>query len=404
MLARIRIPGGLIATQQVRVLAEAAEQFADGSLDITARAGVQLRGIANESLQGLAEALAAAGLLPSPEHERVRNILANPFAGVDPQESIDVRPLVRELDARLIADARLAALPPRFAFALDGGGDFCASAKADLALRAVVTADGLRLHLLIGAEPAGYGVPPQAAVDALLAAAHAALTLAGSCNAPDHWRLADLSGARSAIGSALAPYRAACPSPSVPTNIAVPLGVLPAQRNHSANLVPTIPLGRLHASQARGIADISERFQTDVRLAWWRGIVFAAVDRSSVPGVREALARLGLVLDGSDGYAGIAACAGIDGCPAALADVRADARSLAQRLAGLPAAGDWSVNFAGCAKRCAMRTSVGVDLVATERGYDMLVGGTLVAADICAPQAIDAALGAHAARRAGALR
>lgn len=400
LLARIRIPGGLVTAAQVRALASAAERCGDGRIDVTSRGSVQLRGIAAAALTELAEALAAAGLLPSATHDRVRNIVASPFTGVDPDEMIDTRPLVRELDARLVADRAFAALPAKFCFAVDGGGRPFDTAIADLALRAVKADAGLRFHLVVGGMPTGFGVATAAAVGVLLDAARAALAFAASREAPPRgWRLVTLRGARSAIVSAIAPRLAVCPVPATTAQRAdVPTGILPARRANCMNVVPSIPLGRLEAKQARAVADIADRCRAELRLAPWRGVVIAGVPRAAVRNVVAGLDRVGLAIDASDGYAGLAACAGIDGCAFALADVRRHAAELARLRSGMHPSAMSSVNLAACAKRCGMRRGATADLVATETGYDVTLEGKLVRSGASPADALSLAIVAHGTR------
>src|SRR2546423_6150995 len=101
LLVRVRVPGGLIVGSQWAVLAQLARRYGDGRIDITARANVQLRGLRAQTLPEVTRELESIGLLPSRSHERVRNILVSPFAGIDPGELLDVRPFVRALDAGL---------------------------------------------------------------------------------------------------------------------------------------------------------------------------------------------------------------------------------------------------------------------------------------------------------------
>lgn len=397
-LVRVRVPGGLIEPNQLAAIARAAERYADGYVDLTARAGIQLRGVRDGALEALAEALAASGLLPSAAHDRVRNIIASPFAGIDPAESIDVRPLVRALDAALRADATLAALPPKFVFAIDGGG--CASpGRADLALSAVETAEGIRWSLAVGGVATGWGAPPDSAVAILLDAARAALAFAAASHSLERgWRLASLAGVTAAVLDALGTRLVACAEPThrpVPT--IAPIGAVHAHRADLVNVVPSIPLGRLAASQAAALADLAERCGADLRLAPWRGVVLGAVRRAALPEVEAELTRLRLPLDRSDGFAGIAACAGSEACPSALADVRADAVRLARRLAGAAAPPGWSVNLAGCSKRCAMRGGASVDLVATDCGYDVHLAGTPQRTGVPAELALAIAVAAQSA-------
>lgn len=110
-LARIRLPGGRIDARGLRAVASAS-RLGNRIVELTSRASLQVRGLADD---GLVAPLTAAGLLPSPSHERVRNILASPLAG----PAVDA--LVVKLDRALCADPELAKLSGRFMFAVDDG-------------------------------------------------------------------------------------------------------------------------------------------------------------------------------------------------------------------------------------------------------------------------------------------
>src|SRR5690606_13783093 len=142
-LGRRRVPGGQIPDGALRALSTASIAYADGDVHLTSRGNLQLRGIELDECgavpAGLADAVAAAGLLPSASHERVRNIVASPLSGLAGGLA-DVRPLVREFDAALCADPALAELPGRFLFGIDDGRGDIASLRCDLT--AVALGDG----------------------------------------------------------------------------------------------------------------------------------------------------------------------------------------------------------------------------------------------------------------------
>jgi len=401
LLVRVRIPGGLLGAPALSALARASVQYGDGRLDFTARASVQLRGVRADGLNVLGDVLATAGLLPSRAHDRVRNVVASPFAGVDPDELLDPRPLVSQLDAALVADPALAGLPAKFAFAVDGGGRPFPISRPDIALHAVASVDGPHIHFVLGGTPTGVTTTPESAPTLALAVAHAALAAATALGAAETWRLGSMQHVREAAQAALHAPSAAlrivqpAPVPLASNGIAVPLGTLAAREHDHINVVPSVPLGRLTAAQAIAVAEIAASVGADVRLGWWRGLVLADVPRAVAAEVVAALTHLGLPCDRRDGFVGIAACAGSAGCDAALADVRRDAAGLAGRLAGAEITG-WSANFAGCEKRCAMRRGASVDIVATPDGYDLFRAGgrvrtqassadALAFAHMCAP-------------------
>lgn len=147
LLARAKVPGGILTTAQLAVVGEAAAAFGNGVVEITNRANLQLRGIRDEAADGLRSMLVDAGVVaPTEAAEDRRNVLASPTAGLDPSELLDVRPVVRSvvetldgLDAVLGRD--IAALPHKFGVLVDGGGRCTLRGRGlDLTLGAVVLA------------------------------------------------------------------------------------------------------------------------------------------------------------------------------------------------------------------------------------------------------------------------
>ncbi|WP_234362933.1 cobalamin biosynthesis protein CobG [Streptomyces formicae] len=203
-LARLRLPGGLLTSRQVEALATAAERLADGHLSVTSRGNVELRGLGDACGGELATLLADAGLLPSEQHERVRNVVASPLAGIDGLGHADVRLWARELDGLLCAQEWTPELSGRFLFALDDGRGDVAGLGADVTLIAESTGTAL---LLLG--DAAHRVPASAAPRAALAAAAAFLAAARAAG-NGAWRVRELPGGQG-VGVAKALEEAGIP-------------------------------------------------------------------------------------------------------------------------------------------------------------------------------------------------
>ncbi|OLF19307.1 hypothetical protein [Actinophytocola xanthii] len=165
-IVRLRVPGGRISPDALLRVVDAAERYGDGTVLLTRRANLQLRGIGTEGgavAAGLVDAVAAAGLLPSRTHELVRNILVSPLTGLHGGR-LDLRPVVRALDDALLADPALAGLGGRFLFVLDDGRGDVARRDLDLGL---VALDAARVQLRIGATGWGPVVPADRAASEL---------------------------------------------------------------------------------------------------------------------------------------------------------------------------------------------------------------------------------------------
>lgn len=148
LLVRIRLAGGRLAGEQLDALLAVADAYGDGSVYLTARANLQVRGISGADCltEELVDAFEATGLMPSRSHELVRNVLASPQTGYAGGR-VDLRPLIAELDLLLQQDPVLAGLPGRFLFVLDDGRGDLLDRRADLGL---VALDGERVQLRIG--------------------------------------------------------------------------------------------------------------------------------------------------------------------------------------------------------------------------------------------------------------
>jgi precorrin-3B synthase len=138
-LVRLRLVGGSISAQALADLALVAGEHGDGNLYLTQRANIQVRGIDHEDgclPDAFVDAIRAAGLLPSPSHELVRNIMVSPLSGRVGGQA-DLREVATDLDERLCADPDLAGLAGRFLFVLDDGRGDLVGRSLDLGVMAV---------------------------------------------------------------------------------------------------------------------------------------------------------------------------------------------------------------------------------------------------------------------------
>ncbi|MFF9849393.1 cobalamin biosynthesis protein CobG [Streptomyces litmocidini] len=370
-LARLRLPAGRLTPRQAEVLARAAETLGDGRISITSRGNAELRGLGEGCGAELADLLAGAGLLPSPTHERVRNIVASPGAGLDGLGHADVQLWARALDAALCAEPRAASLSGRFLFVLDDGRGDVAGLGGDVSLIAgrdgsvllrigspgapprPKAPGGFRLAAAAGDDTADGGDTADGAdtaADAVRAALATALAFLDAAEAAGNgaWRphelpdghVPDWAGALARAGITAEPV----PAPPLP----VPRPPAPGPLGDHA-LHVLAPLGRLTAAQLRALADGAD----ELRLTPWRGVVAVGTRAGRLPD----LEAYGLVTRPDLPSVGVSACTGRPGCAKSLADVRTDA-ALVQR-GGLP------VHYSGCERRCGHPHGTWVDVLAT---------------------------------------
>ena len=137
-MVRIRIPNGLLRSNQVRAVADIAERHARSVADITVRQNVQLHWVTLESLPEVLESLWHAGLTTTGACGDVaRNITGCPVAGLDAEEIVDASPLALAIDRELGGAAEFYNLPRKFKISITGCKSWCSYPEInDVALTA----------------------------------------------------------------------------------------------------------------------------------------------------------------------------------------------------------------------------------------------------------------------------
>ncbi len=350
-LARLRLPGGTITAEQLEALAEVADGLGAGTLELTGRGNLQIRGVTDTA--AVAEQVAAAGLLPSVTHERVRNIVASPLSG-RVGGLADVRPWVHQLDAAIQADPELAGLPGRFLFSLDDGSADVSGLGADVGIQ--VFPDGAAL--LLAGRDTGVRVDAEDCVPTLIAVARRFLKERGLTEGGNAWRVVELDEPDVLLGDLrpVAPAGGRFP-PARP-----PVGWI-EQSSEEVTLGAAVPLGVLTARQARFVAAIG----APVVITPWRSLLVCDLDPGVADTALRVLAPLGLVFDETSRWLDVTACVGSPGCAKSRADVRADAtRAVESDAAAGTHAG--AVHYVGCERSCGRPPAAQV-MVATGSGY-----------------------------------
>ena len=379
-VARIRLPGGYVTGRRLRTLAALASGLGSGCVDLTARANVQLRGVRADDAGELARRAAAAGLLPSPAHDKARNITASPLAGLAGHP--EVRRLVRALDRAVLADPDLAGLPGRFIFCLDDGSGRAGLSRCDVGLRR--GADGA--DLIVAGRHTGLHGPTGRMVD--LAAEAARVFLRQRQQILEPGRLisgqdpASEPGPRPGItgvaglpdgGAAIAAALGGALGERVTDNVSrLPLGLVRDHASAATGSAPSAgpavvvaaPLARLTGPQLRLLGRMVRPGEV-ARLTVAGRIVLPLAEPAD--GALARLAAAGLLVCDDHALATVTACSGMS-CAKSLADVR----SAAARVAGLAA-----VHWAGCGRTCG-RPADATAVVAMAADQFALAGGRVL--------------------------
>jgi precorrin-3B synthase len=346
-LARIRLPGGLITPDQLQAVVEVAETYGDAHVELTSRGNLQLRGITD--LDGAGNRIVAAGLIPTPSHERVRNLQLSALSGRR-GGLVDLRPTLHALDAGLRGDPGLAQLPARFLFGVDDGRGDVLTQRPDTG---IVALSAEWAEIVVAGAGAGALVPLDRAVDVMLGLARAFLA-----DRSDEWRIEDLVD-RAAITAALDGL-APVTDPRAPLPPAEPLiGWLP-QNDGLVTLGSVAPHGRLPARTAEFLAAIG----TDIYFTPNKEILVCDLAEGVADTVLRVLAPMGLVFDAGSPWSQVSACTGLPGCDRSHADVRADLEFRLREPV------EMREHWVGCDRGCGAPRAAHIQVRATGDGYE----------------------------------
>jgi len=327
LVVRLRAPFGRFSRDQTAGVADLSQRFGNGLLDLSARANLQIRGVSEADHGALIDGLAALGLVDSdPATEARRNIVMQPFW----QEGDTDHRIAATLNAALTApDA--AQTPGKFGYAVDCGPlAHLRSISADIRIERV----GDDLICRADGSETGARITAETAADTALELAAWFLASGGAPEGRGRMAAHLARGAElpRAFRQATRATGAAAPCAPGPT---------------AQGMLVALEFGQVTAEIFASLAQIAP-----LRLTPWRMLL--------LEGAASAPDLTGLIHDAADPRLNIHVCTGAPGCPQALSQTRAVARTLAPHLApGQP------LHISGCAKGCAHPGPASLTLTAT---------------------------------------
>ena len=339
LVLRIRPPLGCLTQAQGQGIAELAACYAQPLLDLTSRANLQLRGIAEAHYPALLAELQVLELIDTDINaESRRNILVSPF-----WEAGDGTPTLARLLTEALAQPTAPQLPAKFGFALDcGPTPVLRGCSADIRLERY--AQGF----LVYANGSTHGAVASAEC-AIAKAMELARWFIAAGGAPlGRGRMAPL------VAHTLVPTHLA-DTPVPPGNgDCPPWGLVPQ------GCVVGFEFGQISVDTLRALSALSP-----LRLTPWRSVLVEGAQ--SVPAIP---APSTLITHADDVRLRVSACTGAPGCTQAAAPTR----ELARALAPLVPTGH-TLHISGCSKGCA-HPEAALTLVATPTGFDLIQHGT----------------------------
>ena len=406
-MCRLRIPNGILSAHQFEGIADLADSLGGGTVDVTTRANLQIREIEPRSVIDVLTGIQDLGLTSrGAGADNIRNITGSPTAGIDPTELIDTRPLARALHFTILNHRELYGLPRKFNIAFDGGGQVSVLEDTnDIGFAAVRVGDGaavpagvyFRMYLggITGhgdfAHDTGILLKSEECVAAAVAVVRVFIAHGDRTDRKrarfkyllDEW---GMDRVMAEVGKELS-----FTPPKVPPEQCLPRGPLlkhghigiHRQKRKGMNYIGVgLPVGRLSAAQARGLAAIASQFGSGtVRLTVWQNLILSDISDAKLSGARTAIEELGLNAEASPIRGALVACTGNTGCKFAATDTKAQALYLAQYLeTRIKLDKPINIHLTGCPHSCAQHYvgDIGLLGVKVAQGDEMIEGYTIV--------------------------
>ena len=414
-MLRIRIDGGALTREQLRVIADISTEFARDTADISDRQNIQYHWIRVEDMPEIWRRLEAVGLSTTEACGDVpRVVLGSPVAGIAADEILDPTPVIEEITRRFVGDPELANLPRKFKTAITGHPSLDVVHEInDISLVAVVHPElGPGYDLWVGgglstsprlAERLGVFVKQEQAADVW----HGVIRIFrdyGYRRLRNKARLKFLLAEwgvvkfREVLETEYLGYALpAGPAPAVAKTPGDHIGVhLQKDGRLYVGAAPTV--GRVNGTKLGALADLMETVGTErLRLTPHQKLVLLDVPVAEQDRVVEGLAAIGLTTTPSPFRRSTLACTGIEFCKLAIVETKAAAATvideLETRLADVSdeiARSPLTLHINGCPNSCARIQTADIGLkgqIVTDAdgvqsaGYQVHLGGGLASSE-----------------------
>ena len=411
-MCRLRIPGGVVKSHQLREIAAIASELTTGYIQITTRNNFQIRLIEPKNCPEVLRRIQGCGLhSKGAGADNIRNITMNPCAGYDPHEIIDVRPLVNELATLIISSKEFYDLPRKFNIAYDGGGLISAVEDTnDIGASAVKiggNSDGIEpgiyFRIVLGgvtghqafASDWGVLVKPEQLNDVMVALLRVFIQFGDRTNRKkarfkyvvedkglegvliEAEKLLKYKLIRLTAGSAIQEKRTF--SQQGHSHV----GMYPQKQEGLVYIGATVPVGQMTSRQLSRLADLADSYGTgEVRLTVWQNFIIPNVNAIYAPTLAKSLKKLGFPCESSPLRNGFIACTGSKYCKFAATDTKGNAIAMMEYLdKRVKLDQPVNIHFTGCAHSCAQHFMGDIGLLGTKvktesgEGYHITVGG-----------------------------
>ncbi len=409
-MMRLRLPNGIITSNQTRTLAEIVQRYGDdGSADITTRQNLQLRGIRIEDLPDIFRRLKAVDLTSIQSGmDNVRNITGSPVAGLDADELFDTRELAIQVQDMITncgeGNPEFSNLPRKFNIAIAGCRDNSVHAEInDIAFVPAYTDGNIGFNVLVGgffsakrceaAIPLNVWASPSDVVDlckAILIVYRDRGPRANRQKSRLMWLIDELgieqfrAEVEQELGRALLPAAA---KDEIIWDKRDHIGIYDQKQSGLKYVGLHVPVGRLSAVDLFDLARIADVYgSSELRLTVEENVIIPNVPESRIESlVKEPLLER-FAIDPAPLTRALVSCTGSKFCNFALIETKSRSVEMIKALeAELSIPKPVRIHWTGCPNSCAQPQVADIGLMGTKvrkngktlEGVDIYMGGTV---------------------------
>lgn len=437
-MVRIKVPQGKITPNQMRVIGRCAEEFSRGFGHITTRQAIQLHNVRIEDVPTVMRYITSSGLTTREAGgDGVRNVQADPLAGIGPRHPFDVTPWGLATTRHFLRNPAAQRLPRKFKINFSGDDEDLGQAAVNdigaIATRNEASGNlGFKIYVGGGLGATSYAaqaLEPFTRFEDVIPTFEAILRVFDREGNRENRNRARLKWLVAGIGieafreKVFAERRAVIAvsgvNPEIPQIVldarahlpiqSSPLASLPAETGNdrfdrwvTTNAIATqdgkvaayvtVPLGDITSEEFLALADIAEDQapnstpHIDIRVTNRQNMIWRGIDVARLEELWSRLDTVGFGKPDAHRAGDPLTCPGADTCNLAITQSRGLAKALSSKLAetdlgSTPA----RINISGCSNSCGQHHLADIGLFGTERrfyetsapGYQLMVGGGL---------------------------
>lgn len=350
-MMRVRIPGGVLNSDQLRAVAHVSKTYGNNIADITTRQNFQFHWLTIQDIPVIIDLFNSVGLSTAGAcGDIMRNICGCSVAGIDPGEIYDTRPIIAEIAKYFVGNKDYSDLPRKYKLSISGCPIHCNQPEInDLAIQAVRYGKEVRFEVRVGgglstqphfAKKLSLLLKPEQILDVVIAITEI-FRDEGYRSRRNHARLKFLVqdwGAEK-FQAELVKRLGWTPETALPmsdpkgTVLQDHLGLHPQKQDGKFWIGASVITGRVTGDQLEEVARIIDTYcENEVRTTNQQNFLFPNIPADKLDEAMAAIRNAGFEWEVSEFHKGAVSCTGNEFCNLAITETKGRLREVISHL------------------------------------------------------------------------